>query len=556
MRSIETSIIIRTLNEARYLPQLFEAIDCQRSEFRSELIIVDSGSTDGTLEIAKSKGCKILKISKKDFSFGRSLNIGCSEALGKYLIIISGHCVPCHGSWMQRLVAPLSEGEVEYTYGRQVGGKETYLSEHRIFAKYFPESSSIPQSGIYCNNANSAILKSTWIKYKFDETLTGLEDMHLAQRLIADGGHVGYIAEASVFHFHHEKWPQVRRRFEREALALQRIRPDVLVRKRDFIRYFTKAVLADLNHARTKHIFLQHLPSVLRYRYAQYLGSYTGNHLSRKISASLRESYFYPTEKKGKAFSNLDIQINPTTTTTTTTTTMTDNLQPRIVALLPMKAHSARVSGKNFREFSGKPLFRWILDTLLEVEEINQIVINTDARDILKDNGLIDTDRVLIRDRPESICGDFVSMNKIIADDIENVPADIFLMTHTTNPLLSADTIRKAIEAYKLGLANGNNDSLFTVDRVQTRFYERDGTPINHDPNNLVRTQDLTPWYEENSNLYIFSAESFRQTNARIGQKPYLLVNPKYESIDIDEPEDWDIASAIAQTQIQNLIKN
>lgn len=549
MRSIETSIIIRTLNEARYLPQLFEAIDGQRSEFRSELIIVDSGSTDGTLEIARSKGCKILKIAKEDFSFGRSLNIGCSEALGKYLIIISGHCVPCHGSWMQRLVAPLSEGEVEYTYGRQIGGKETHWSEHRIFAKYFPEKSSIPQLGIYCNNANSALLRSTWDKYKFDESLTGLEDMHLAQKLIADGGKVGYIAEASVFHFHHEKWPQVRRRFEREALALQRIRPDVLVRKRDFIRYLTKGVLADLNHARLNRISLQYWPGVLRYRFAQYLGSYVGNHLSRRISASLRESYFYPTEKKGKAFSNLDIQAN-------LSSSMADKCQTRIVALLPMKAHSARVSGKNFREFNGKPLFRWILDTLLEVEEINQIVINTDARDILRDYGLVDTDRVLIRDRPESICGDFVSMNKIIENDIENVQADIFLMTHTTNPLISADTIRKAIDSYKLGLANSNNDSLFTVNRVQTRFYERDGTPVNHDPNNLVRTQDLTPWYEENSNLYIFSAESFRQTNARIGLKPCLMVNPKYESIDIDEPEDWEIASAIAQAQTQNRIKN
>jgi CMP-N-acetylneuraminic acid synthetase len=224
------------------------------------------------------------------------------------------------------------------------------------------------------------------------------------------------------------------------------------------------------------------------------------------------------------------------------------NKPERIVALLPMKAHSARVSGKNFRDFCGKPLFRWILDTLLEVEEIDQIVINTDARDILKQNGLIDTDRILIRDRPEHICGDFVSMNKVIADDVKAVAADIYLMTHTTNPILNKQTIEKAIHAYKLGVANGKHDSLFTVDRVQTRFYERDGTPVNHDPNNLVRSQDLTPWYEENSNLYIFSADSFAKTRARIGSEPLLFVTPKYESIDIDEPEDWDVAVAITKT--------
>jgi CMP-N-acetylneuraminic acid synthetase len=163
----------------------------------------------------------------------------------------------------------------------------------------------------------------------------------------------------------------------------------------------------------------------------------------------------------------------------------------RIVALLPMKANSERVKGKNFREFCGKPLFRWVLDSLLEVEEIDLVVINTDARGILKDNGLVDSDRVLIRDRRPDICGDLVSMNLIIADDIENVEADLYLMTHTTNPLLSPGTIRGAINAFHDGQSAGEADSLFTVDRVQTRFYRADCSPVNHDPNNLVRTQDL-----------------------------------------------------------------
>lgn len=226
----------------------------------------------------------------------------------------------------------------------------------------------------------------------------------------------------------------------------------------------------------------------------------------------------------------------------------------RIIALLPMKANSTRVKGKNFRDFCGKPLFRWVLDTLLEVEEIDQVIINTDAREILKKNGLVDSDKVLIRDRPEEICGDIVSMNKVIADDIRNVPADIYLMTHTTNPLLSTETIRKAIRAYKLGVVNGNHDSLFTVDRIQTRFYESDGTPVNHDPKNLVPTQDLDPWYEENSNLYIFTKESFDITDSRIGQRPYLMISPKHESIDIDEPEDWDHALALAAYRINKSI--
>ncbi len=219
----------------------------------------------------------------------------------------------------------------------------------------------------------------------------------------------------------------------------------------------------------------------------------------------------------------------------------------KIIALLPMKANSERVKGKNFRDFCGKPLFKWILDSLLAVKEIDAVVINTDARHILAEHGLVDTDRVVIRDRKPEICGDFVSMNKVLADDVANVAADMYLMTHTTNPFLSAETIRGAISAYRDGVKAGTADSLFTVDKIQTRFYKGDGTPINHDPNNLVRTQDLEPWYEENSNLYIFNKESFQLTDARIGKKPILFEGPRIESVDIDDQADWDFAVITAQ---------
>ena len=219
----------------------------------------------------------------------------------------------------------------------------------------------------------------------------------------------------------------------------------------------------------------------------------------------------------------------------------------KTVALLPIKANSERVPGKNFREFVGKPLFRWVLDSLLNTPEIDLVVINTDARHLLAENGLSCTDRVLIRDRKPKICGDHVSMNKILADDIDNVPADIYLMTHTTNPLLSSNSIRSALGEYRRRCLAGEVDSLFTVNKIQTRFYSENGEPINHDPSNLVRTQDLEPWYEENSNLYIFSPESFAKTNARIGQRPGMFVTPKLEALDIDEAEDWDMAVAAAR---------
>lgn len=223
---------------------------------------------------------------------------------------------------------------------------------------------------------------------------------------------------------------------------------------------------------------------------------------------------------------------------------MIDN--KRVVALLPMKAHSARVPRKNFRNFAGKPLFRWILDSLLAMEEVDEVIINTDAREVLEKEGLVEQPRLRLRDRRPEICGDDVSMNLVLADDVAHVEADIYLMTHTTNPLLGSATMSAALSAFKAALDSGAHDSLFTVNRVQTRFYREDVSPVNHDPGNLIPTQNLEPWFEENSNLYLFTAESFASTGARIGSKPMMFPTPKLESCDIDTPEDWDLGEVIA----------
>ena len=219
-----------------------------------------------------------------------------------------------------------------------------------------------------------------------------------------------------------------------------------------------------------------------------------------------------------------------------------------VVALLPMKANSVRVKSKNFRDIAGKPLFRWVLDTLLSIDLIDCVVINTDARALLRDTGLRNGDsggRVMVRDRKPEICGDLVSMNLVLADDVAAVPADTYFMTHTTNPLLGAQTILQMYAAYRDALQSGAGDSLFTVNRHQTRFYTPGGEPINHDPDNLIRTQDLPPYFEENSVGYFFNRDSFAATQARIGKKPVLYTTPPLESVDIDEPEDWYLAESL-----------
>ena len=219
----------------------------------------------------------------------------------------------------------------------------------------------------------------------------------------------------------------------------------------------------------------------------------------------------------------------------------------KVVALLPMKANSERVPNKNFRDFCGKPLFRWVLDTLLSVEALDQVVINTDAREKLETLGCIDSDRVLIRDRPINICGDFVSMNEVIRDDLGQVDADLYLQTHTTNPLLQRSSIEMAIKQYTLKLTTGECDSLFSVTKLQERLYDIDVRPVNHDPKNLLRTQDLPPLFLENSNFYLFSKLSFSLTNARIGARPSLFETKPYESTDIDTPDDWAMGEIVVE---------
>lgn len=215
-----------------------------------------------------------------------------------------------------------------------------------------------------------------------------------------------------------------------------------------------------------------------------------------------------------------------------------------VIALLPMKGHSERVKNKNMRLFDGHPLYHAVMRSLLASKYVHKVVIDTDSDRIAQDARLSFGDDVIIVERPISIQGDFVSMNNIIAYDLSQVEGEYFLQTHSTNPLLTTQTLNHAIEAY----FNTKNccDSLFSVTKVQTRFYDQDAHPINHNPQELLRTQDLQPWYEENSNFYIFSKEAFHKAgNKRIGLKPKIYEMNKLEAVDIDDPEDFILAELL-----------
>lgn len=216
----------------------------------------------------------------------------------------------------------------------------------------------------------------------------------------------------------------------------------------------------------------------------------------------------------------------------------------KVVALLPMKGNSVRVPNKNLKNFNKNPLYFKILNTLIKSKYIKKIIVNTDSPMIKKSIQKNFKKKVDILNRPSRLCGDLISMNKIIEYDISRIKADIFLQTHSTNPLLSVSTIDNALEKMFEFLKKSKYDSIFSVTRIQKRFFDIDVKPILHDPNMLV-TQDLKPIFEENSNFYIFTSDSYKKSSSRIGLKPYMYETSKIESIDIDDNEDFMIAEII-----------
>jgi rhamnosyltransferase len=293
---MDASIVIRTYNEGKWLGEALQAVAAQdAAPFSYEVVIVDSGSTDDTLKIAEAHGCRITHIKKSDFTFGRSLNVGCEAAQGRFLVFISGHCIPVGARWLHDLVKPLDDGTCAYVYGRQQGKPGlTKFSEEQLFRKYFPDRSALPQDDFFCNNANAAILKSVWETRRFDEAVTGLEDMVLAKQLVGEGMKIGYVAEASVIHIHEESWSKVKTRYEREAVALQDIMPEVHVSFGDFLRYTMAGVFHDLGEALTKRVFWKEAGGIILFRFNQYWGSYQGNNNHRKLSQDRKDRYFYP----------------------------------------------------------------------------------------------------------------------------------------------------------------------------------------------------------------------------------------------------------------------
>ena len=217
-----------------------------------------------------------------------------------------------------------------------------------------------------------------------------------------------------------------------------------------------------------------------------------------------------------------------------------------IAALVPMRHNSQRVPGKNYRMLAGKPLYQHIMETLLAVPEITSILVDTDSTPVMA--GLrADFPMVTVIERPQHLRADAIPMNEILAYDIAQVKADYYLQTHSTNPLLKAETLSRGIQSFLA--QTPAYDSLFSVTRLQTRLWDALTRAINHNPAILLQTQDLPPVYEENSCFYLFSGANLLAKRNRMGDRPLMFEIPRQEAVDIDEEFDFQLADMLMRSR-------
>jgi rhamnosyltransferase len=294
------SIVIRAFNEEKHLPRLLEGIR-QQSIKDVEVILVDSGSTDHTIDVAREYAVKIVQIDPQDFSFGWSLNQGIQTASAEIVVLASAHVYPVYPDWLERIIEPFSQADVALAYGKQRGGDTSKFSEHQIFRQWFPDGHQIVQDHPFCNNANAAIRKTFWENSPYDETLPGLEDLEWANRLMLQGKLIRYIPEAEVIHLHHETPAGVFHRYQREGMAFKRIFPQENFNFFDFIRLSGENIFHDWREACNQKVWMRVSRQVVWFRVMQFWGTYMGYRQSGPLTWQLRQRFYYPSRQQNSS---------------------------------------------------------------------------------------------------------------------------------------------------------------------------------------------------------------------------------------------------------------
>ncbi|WP_255182329.1 glycosyltransferase family 2 protein [Rhodococcus sp. 06-1460-1B] len=299
MKSV--SVIIRALNEGAHLGKLLYGLS-QQDQPADEIILVDSGSTDDTVDIAKNAGCRVANIRKEEFSFGRALNIGCEAASGELLVMMSAHVYPVYDTYLRLLTEPFDKHGADICYGRQVGDHRTKFSETRVMNRWFPNQSIWDQGHPFSNNASAAVRASLWQKHGYDESLTGLEDLAFAKKALADGAKISYVAEAPIFHVHEESWATIRNRYRREAIAYKRIFASEELSRTQAVSLTAKNVLSDYYHAFRLGQLADNIVEIPKFRVSQFRGAWQGFRDPASPPTDLLKRFYYPSEiiRRGK----------------------------------------------------------------------------------------------------------------------------------------------------------------------------------------------------------------------------------------------------------------
>lgn len=294
MTNPRCSIVIRCYNEEQHIGRLLSGLMQQTIRDELEIVVVDSGSTDATVAIASRYPIKLVTIRPEEFSFGRSLNLGCQHATGEFIAIASAHVYPVYQDWLEQLLKPFATPDIALVYGKQRGNEVTKYSEHQLFASWFGEASNPRQRQPFCNNANAAIRRELWEQLPYDETLTGLEDLDWARRVMQRGYHIAYSAEAEIIHVHEETPRRIFNRYRREAIALKQIFPQENFNLLDFVRLFISNTVSDYFHAFHDNVLLNNLSDIPMFRLMQFWGTYQGFSRTTPVTGQLKQTFYYP----------------------------------------------------------------------------------------------------------------------------------------------------------------------------------------------------------------------------------------------------------------------
>ena len=290
------SVIIRSYNEEKHLGRLLEGI-AQQTVKDVEIILVDSGSTDGTLTVAARYPVRVVHIAPEEFTFGRSLNLGIQAASAELLVFASAHVYPVYPDWLEKLLAPFADPQIALVYGKQRGGPSSKYSERQIFASWYPDDAQQYQESPFCNNANAAVRRDLAIEHPYNETLPGLEDLDWATRMMNAGYKIHYAPEAEIIHVHEETPRAVFNRYKREAIAFKHIYIHERFGFLDFVRLSARNILRDMQNAAHDGELLRSFGSIVWFRLCQFWGTYQGYRYSGPLTWQLRQRFYYPNSK-------------------------------------------------------------------------------------------------------------------------------------------------------------------------------------------------------------------------------------------------------------------